>query len=84
MSKELMFSKLVEFLQSEMNVTEEITLTSKFKDDLSIDSLDTADLIFFVEGELLDDKEIPEKDFDLFVTVEDVLHYVDNQKKVLS
>ncbi len=48
-------------------------------EDLKIDSLDTLDLIFELEEEF--DIEIPTEDELRFVTVQDVISYVENKTK---
>ncbi len=55
----------------------EITVDKKFVDDLGADSLDLTELIMALEEEF-DIDEIADEDAEKFVTVQDVVDYVDN------
>lgn len=55
----------------------EVTPEKKFVEDLGADSLDLAELVMGLE-ETFDIDEIAEEDSEKFVTVQDVLNYIEN------
>lgn len=56
---------------------EEITETSRFKEDLGADSLDLFELVMSLEEEY--SVEIPAEDLEQIVTVMDVVNYLKNK-----
>ncbi len=56
----------------------EVTAEKKFIDDLGADSLDLAELVIGLE-EAFDIEEISEEDSEKFVTVQDVLDFIEKQ-----
>jgi len=73
-----MIEKLKEIIVEQLGVdTDEITLTSSFKEDLGADSLDLVELIMAMEEEF--GIEIPDEDAENIKTVEDALKYVEKK-----
>jgi acyl carrier protein len=58
---------------------DEVTIESSFIDDLGADSLDIVELIMAFEEEF--NIEIPDEAADKIKTVQDVVNYIDEQKK---
>lgn len=70
-----MFEKLKEIIAEQLGVNaEEITLESKFSDDLGADSLDLFELVMSLEEEY--GVEIPSEDLEKIISVNDVLEYL--------
>lgn len=69
------FEKLQKIIAEVMNIDErEITMDSKFKDDLDADSLDVFQIIMGIEEEF--DLEIDNDDAEKIVTVGDVVEQI--------
>lgn len=58
---------------------DEVTIESSFIDDLGADSLDIVELIMAFEEEF--NIEIPDEAAEKIKTVQDVVNYIDEQKK---
>ena len=75
-----MFDKIKEILISELQVDEElITMDAALSSDLGVNSLELAELVLVVEDKL--NIEIDEDDLHTFVTVGDVVNYLENLGK---
>ena len=73
-----MFEKINEILLSAMDDKEtEITENSKLMAELKINSFDLIELVCKVEDEF--DIEIPDKKLRTFITVKDVIDYIEAQ-----
>ena len=72
-----MFDKVKQLLVEELQIDEsEITLDAELSHDLGINSIDLADLILRCEEQF--DIEIPEDDANEFITVGDVVNYLES------
>ena len=72
-----MFDKVKQLLVEELQIDEsEITLDAELSRDLGINSIDLADLILRCEEQF--DIEIPEDDANEFITVGDVVNYLES------
>jgi acyl carrier protein len=79
MEEIMIFEKLAEILEEELDVEKEnIKLESKIKDDLGADSLDLFELINNIEDEF--DVTIDEEDYAKLITVDDMKKYIENKK----
>ena len=56
---------------------EEIKMESNLQDDLGLDSLDAVELSMAIEEET--GKEIPDEEFQKFITVEDLINFLNKQ-----
>ena len=75
-----MFDKIKEILVEEMQVDpENITMEAELVNDLGVNSLELADLILLCEEKF--DIEINDEDIHKFITVADVVAYLDNLNK---
>ncbi len=75
-----MFEKLKEILISELQIEEElITLDAALASDLGVNSLELAELVLTVEDQL--GVEINEDDLHKFITVGDVVKYLEEISK---
>ncbi|MBQ7011446.1 MAG: acyl carrier protein [Clostridia bacterium] len=75
-----MFEKIKEILISELQVEEDlITMDAALASDLGVNSLELAELILVVEDKL--DIEINEDDLHKFITVGDVVKYLEDNAK---
>ena len=75
-----MFEKIKEILISELQVEEDlITMDAALASDLGVNSLELAELILVVEDKL--DIEINEDDLHKFITVGDVVKYLEENAK---
>lgn len=72
------FEKVKEILAEELGLDEEVNLTDNLKDDLDADSLDLAEVVINLEEAF--DIEIPEEDYPKFVTVKDIVEFIDAKK----
>ena len=73
-----MFEKLKELLVEELSIEEEaITLDAELKNDLGINSLELAELAMQCEEKF--DIEIKDDDVHQFVTVGDIVDYLEEQ-----
>lgn len=72
------FEKVKEILVEELGLDEEVNLTDNLKDDLDADSLDLAEVVINLEEAF--DIEIPEEDYPKFVTVKDIVDFIDAKK----
>ena len=74
-----MFEKVKNILVDELQLNaEDITLESELVNDLGVNSLELADLVFTCESKY--NIEIDEDDYRKFVTVGDVVAYLEAQK----
>ena len=72
-----MFDKVKQLLVEELQIDEsDITLDAELSRDLGINSIDLADLILRCEEQF--DIEIPEDDANEFITVGDVVNYLES------
>ncbi|MBE6605336.1 MAG: acyl carrier protein [Ruminococcaceae bacterium] len=72
-----MFDKVKQLLVEELQINEgDITLDAELSRDLGINSIDLADLILRCEEQF--DIEIPEDDANEFITVGDVVNYLES------
>ena len=75
-----MFDKVKELLIEELSVSEEdITLEAELVNDLGINSLELADLIFLCEEKF--SVQIDDEDIKDLITVGDVVNYLENLAK---
>ena len=75
-----MFEKLKELLVDELQIDEaDITLDAELSGDLGINSIELADLVMLCEDKF--DIEIEDDDIHKFITVNDVVTYLEAQKK---
>ena len=73
-----MFEKLKNILVEELSINpDDITMTSELANDLGINSLELADLVFTCEDKF--GIEIDEEDYRKFVTVGDVVSYLETK-----
>ena len=70
--------KIRNIIAEVLTVPEEVTLEASFIDDLGADSLDALELIMAFEEEF--DMEIPDEDVEKFVTVGDVVEYIEKYR----
>lgn len=71
----MVFEKIRDIIVEQLGVDEgEVTLESKFIDDLGADSLDIVELIMALEEEF--DMEIPDEEAEKISTVRDVVEYL--------
>lgn len=74
-----MFEKVKELIEEKLNLEDvEITLESKFKEDLEVDSLDLFELVMALEDEF--GVEIPTEDLEGIATVGDIIRYIESKK----
>ena len=75
-----MFEDLKKFLIDEMNIDEaNITMEAELSGDLGINSLELADLVYLCEEKF--NVEIADEDLHNFVTVGDVVNYLEKNVK---
>ena len=73
-----MFEKLIAIVEEQLNLEgTQITLDSKFQEDLNADSLDLFELVMALEEEF--GIEIPSEKLESFATVGDVVNYMKEQ-----
>ena len=73
-----MFEKIREIIVDQLGVSEdEVTLTTSFKEELGVDSLDLFEIILQLEEEF--GVEIPSEDLVDAVTIEDVIKYLNSK-----
>ena len=71
-----MFEKLKELLVEELQIdAEDITLDAELSSDLGINSIELADLVMLCEEKF--DIEIEDTDINRFVTIGDVVNYLE-------
>jgi len=71
----VIFEKVRDIVVEQLGVdAEEVTMESKFIDDLGADSLDIVELIMALEEEF--DMEIPDEEAEKISTVGDVVEYI--------
>ena len=71
-----MFEKFKEVLVNELQIKEEIiTLDAELASDLGINSIELADLVMICEEQF--DLSIEDEDLHKFITVEDVVNYLE-------
>ena len=74
-----MFEKVKELIEEKLNLDGvEITVDSKFKDDLEVDSLDLFELVMALEDEF--GVEIPTEDLEKIATVGDIIKYIESKQ----
>lgn len=74
-----MFEKVKELLIEELQIDEaDITLDAKLATDLGVNSIELADLIMLCEDKF--DIEIKDEDIHNFVTIGDVVNYLEDLK----
>ncbi len=74
-----MFENLKKFLVEELHVkAEDITMESELSADLGINSLELADMVYLCEEKF--NVVIDDDDLNDFVTVGDVVRYLESQK----
>ena len=74
-----MFENLKSFIVEEFNVNaEDVTMESELVGDLGINSLELADLVYLCEEKF--DVQICDDDLQNFVTVGDVVRYLESAK----
>ncbi|SCW26755.1 MULTISPECIES: acyl carrier protein [Borreliella] len=79
MDNDEIFSKVRSIISEQLDKKEdEITIDSRFVEDLSADSLDIYELLYLLE-EAFDDK-IPENEANEFETVGDVVNFIKKRK----
>ncbi|MBE6641716.1 MAG: acyl carrier protein [Ruminococcaceae bacterium] len=75
-----MFEKVKEILMSELQIDEElIKMDAALASDLGVNSLELAELVLLVEDQL--NVEIDEDDLHKFITVGDVVNYLEEISK---
>ncbi len=75
-----MFNKLKELLMSELQVDENvITMEAELASDLGINSIELADLVMICEEQF--DMSIDDEDLHKFITVGDVVRYLEANAK---
>jgi len=73
-----MFEKVKELLVEELSVNpDDITLSAELVNDLGINSLELADLVLLCEEKF--DLEISDDDIHKFVTIGDIVEYLNNK-----
>ena len=71
-----MFEKLKELLVEELQIdADDITLDAELSGDLGINSIELADLVMLCEDKF--DIEIEDTDINKFVTIRDVVNYLE-------
>ena len=71
-----MFEKLKDLLVEELQIdAEDITLDAELSGDLGINSIELADLVMLCEDKF--DIEIEDTDINKFVTIRDVVNYLE-------
>ena len=71
-----MFEKLKELMVEELQINEDlITMDAELANDLGINSIDLADLVMMCEDKF--GIEIPDSDSNKFITVGDVVDYLE-------
>ncbi len=79
MDNDEIFSKVRSIISEQLDKKEdEITIDSRFVEDLNADSLDIYELLYLLE-EAFDDK-IPENEANEFETVGDVVNFIKREK----
>lgn len=75
-----MFEETVKILKDQLHLKDDVvvTLDSKIKDDLGADSLDILQLLMTIEEE--HGIVIPDEELAKFVTVKDIVTYLENNK----
>ncbi len=74
-----MFEKVKELLIEELQIDEaDITLDAKLATDLGVNSIELADLIMLCEDKF--DIEIKDEDIHNFITIGDVVNYLEDLK----
>lgn len=75
-----MFDKVQSLLADSLRISKDkITLDSRLKEDLGINSIDFADLVFQVEEEF--DIEVEDDAPNAFLTVSDLVNYLEEKTK---
>ena len=75
----MVLDQIKEILKDTMDIDEsKISLDSKLKEDLELDSLDSVELIMSAEEEF--GIEIPDEDVMNFKTVNDIVNYIEEHK----
>ena len=75
----MVFEKIKEIVAEQLDVdTSEITLETSLTKDLEADSLDAVEVIMEIEDEY--GIEIPDEEAEKFVTIGDIVNYVEENK----
>ncbi|MBG1269843.1 acyl carrier protein [Nostoc sp. WHI] len=79
MSQAELFEKVKKIVVDQLSVEDpnQVTLQSKFMDDLNADSLDTVELVMALEEEF--DIEIPDEAAEKIISVQDAVDYINNK-----
>ena len=78
-SAEDILAKLAEILSKDFGIEEErVTPEGKLNDDFDLDSLDRVELLMMCEEEF--EIEIPDEEAEKFITISDVLTYIDKKR----
>ena len=73
----MVLEKVISILSDQFDVDEtSITPDTLIADDLGADSLDVVDLVMSIEDEF--EIEIPDEEAEKFVTIKDILDYLEN------
>ena len=74
-----MFNKVVEIIIEQLGVEDkEITMETRFKEDLEADSLDAVEIIMALEDEF--GIEIPDTEAENFKSIGDIVKYIEANK----
>lgn len=66
--------KVMEIVREQLNVTDGVTLTASFIDDLGADSLDTVELVMAFEEAF--NIDIPDEEAEKILTVNDAVNFI--------
>ncbi len=74
-----MFENVKALIEEKLNVEDmEITMETRFKEDLNADSLDLFEMVMALEDEF--GVEIPSEDLEKIATVGDVIAYIESKQ----
>ena len=76
MTKEEIFDKVKTILvdHTQYKEPEKLTMESKLREDLNVDSLDSFEIIYDIESEL--QIQVPDEDAATFATIGDIVAYI--------
>ena len=75
--EEKLLATLKEFIVDQIKISpDEITMDSRLSKDLEADSLDQVEILVALEDEF--NIEIPDEDAEQFVTIRDIVEYLEN------
>lgn len=69
-----MLDRIVEIIREQLNIDDEITEDTSFKDDLGVDSLDLLELVMAFEEEY--DMELNPEELEGISTVGDIMEFI--------